>query len=272
MVDKFNDASSETETLNKWNSIGVANTKEMLDHLVAELNKKNAKLSINDKRIEDSTTIKNRLKNSGNKSKFAGYFENENGNVDALFFYIEPNVGSANDFLSRYVMPVLLGIYKNYENRAIDMHINYMPVYIVSFCSTSRIGNNYVKKNIVLAESMGFTYIDVFNNSYHDVINKTDSNGNPITTISTLEDLDEFLKDAGTNGYFDVDFSAKTLNIKSGVLDNSSNPSAELYRYALRVIPAVYLAGKRKFLINTTSLLTNSSDGVKLLCRYLSRF
>ena len=272
MVDKLNSASADVDTLNKWKSIGVNNTNEMIDYLIKELNKKDSKLSIDTMRIEKSTMIKNRLNNSGNISKFAGYFENENGAVDALFFYIEPNVGSANDFLSRYVMPVILGIYKTSENKVTEMHINYMPVYIVSLCSTSRTGNNSVKKNIVLAENMGFIYLDVFNNSYHDVINKTDINGNPVTSISTLEDLDDFLKDAGINEYFDIDFITKTITIKSDILDNSSNPSAELYRYALRVIPAVYLAGAREFSINASSLSTNSSDSVKLLSRFLSRF
>jgi hypothetical protein len=272
MIDKLNSAASDVDTLAKWNSIGVTNPDEMVNHIVEELNQKNIKLSIDHTRTEPPSIIKDRIKNSGNVSKFAGYFENEKGNIDALFFYIEPNVGSANDFLSRYVMPVILGIYKTTEDRAVDMHINNMPVYIVSLCSTSRITNNSVKKNIVLAETMGFTYLDVFHNSYYDVINKSDIDGNPVTKIATLEDLDAFLKDSDVNGYFDIDDASKTIAIKSNILDQSSNPSAELYRYALRVIPAAYLASKKKFTVDSSSIATNSTEAITLLGRYLSRF
>lgn len=272
MIDKLDSAASDVDALTKWNSIGVKNTSEMVSYVVEKLNQKNIKLSINNIRIENPSVIKDKLKNSGNVSKFAGYFENETGNVDALFFYIEPNASSANDFLSRYVMPVLLGIYRNIEDKAIDMHINNMPVYIVSLCSTSRITNNSVKKNIVLAETMGFVYLDVFNNSYYDVINKVDANGDTVTKIATLEDLDDFLKDSGVNEYFDINTASKTILIKSKIVDGSSNPSAELYRYALRVIPAAYLASKKKFTVDSSSLAANSIETVALLGRYLNRF
>ncbi len=272
LIDKLETAFLDSNTKKKWESIGVNSVSQMLDHMIMELNKKNIKLSITSRRIEKNDEIKEKLKNGGNTSKFAGYFENEKGFVDALFFYIDPNASSANDFISRYVMPVILGIYKNCEDRVRHNRINFMPVYIVSFCSTSRPGNGSVKKNIVLAETIGFEYLDIFNNTYHDVINKIDSNGNPITSIMTLEDLDDFLKDAGGNKYFDIDIVNKTIVIKSDILAKSKNQSAELYRYALRVIPAVYLAGKKNYTIDVTSLSKNSAEYGKVLYRFLSKF
>ncbi|WP_164726579.1 hypothetical protein, partial [Veillonella ratti] len=141
MIDKVNKSISEEPSQSKWRSIEVTTINDVLDRIIDELNIKNKKLSINNVRIEDPDTIKNRIESAGNSSKFTGYFENEKGNVDSLFFYIEPKVDSANDFLARYVMPTLLGIYKNYEDKSRDLHINYMPVYIVSLCTTSRVGN-----------------------------------------------------------------------------------------------------------------------------------
>ena len=271
LIDKLETAFLDLNTKKKWKSIGVNSISQMLDHMIMELNKKNIKLSITSRRIA-IFYIKEKLENGGNKSKFAGYFENEKGFVDALFFYIDPDAKSANDFISRYVMPVVLGIYKNCEHRVRDNHINFMPVYIVSFCSTSRPGNASVKKNIVLAETIGFEYLDIFNNTYHEVINKIDSNGNPITSILTLEDLNDFLKDSGGNKYFDIDFVNKTIVIKSDILAKSTNQSAEIYRYALRVIPAVYLAGKKNYTIDVTSLSKNSTEFGKVLYRFLSKF
>lgn len=272
MIDKLNSASSDADTLAIWNSIGIRTVNDMITHIVCKLNNKNPKLSVTSTRIESGPTIKSRLENSGNVSKFAGYLENDKGNIDALFFYIEPNARSANDFLARYVMPVVLGIYKNIENRTLDMHINNMPIYIVSICSTSRVGNNYVKKNIVLAETMGFEYLDIFNNSYHDVINRVDANGDPVTKICTLQEIEDFIKDGGVNEYFTIDTTLKSLIVHSDILDRSSNPSAELYRYVLRVIPAVYMASSDGYNIDVTSLSTSTAESIILLKRYLEKF
>lgn len=269
---KLDDAAANNETLVKWNALGIHNTEEMLNRIVSELNRKNPKLSIISREKKDKEIIKNEIENSGNVSKFAGYLKNEKGNIDGLFFYIEPNVDSANDFLSRYVMPVVLGIYKSIEGRTSDFHINTMPVYIVSVCTTSRVRNNSVKKNIILAETMGFHYIDVFNNLYLDIIGEIDANGDPVTKIKTLQKLDDFICDGGINEYFTIDEAAKTLIIQSDILDRSSNQSAELYRYVLRVIPAVYLASSQGYRINAESLERISAESVLVLNRFLNRF
>jgi len=273
LVDKLNAAYADIPTKNKWVAIGVNNVNEMIQRIIDDLNNKNPKLSIISHRVESNTDIKDRIENSGTTSKFGGYIENNKGNIEALFFYIEPNVGSANDFLSRYVMPSILGIYKSVEKRTKDMHINYMPVYIVSLCSTSRIGNDSVKRTIICAETMGFDYLDVFNNTYKEVINRFDANGDPITTIETLQELDDFLKYSGTNEYFDLNVAAKTMTILSGRFTaNNSNVTAELYRYVLRVIPATYMASNEGYNIDATSLATITNDSVTLIKEYMEKF
>lgn len=273
LIDKLNDAYADAPTKSKWVAIGVNNVNEMIQRIIDDLNIKNPKLFIRSHRVENNTDIKDRIENSGTSSKFGGYIENDKGNIDALFFYIEPNVGSANDFLSRYVMPSILGIYKSVEQRTKDMHINNMPVYIVSLCSTSRIGNDSVKRTIICAETMGFDYVDVFDNSYKEVINRFDANGDPITTIDTLQELDDFLKYSGTNEYFDIDVATKTITILSGRFTaNNSNVTAELYRYVLRVIPAAYMASNEGYKIDATSLSTISNDSVTLIKEYMEKF
>ena len=273
LIDKLNRAYADAPTRGRWTAIGVNNVNEMIQRVIDELNLKNPKLLIRNHRVENSTNIRYRVENSGTTSKFGGYIENNKGNIDALFFYIEPNVSSANDFLSRYVMPSILGIYKSVEKRTKDLHINNMPVYIVSLCSTSRIGNDSVKRTIICAETMGFDYVDVFNNSYKEVINRFDVNGNPITTIETLQELDYFLKYSGTNEYFNLDTVTKTMTILSGRFTaNNSNVTAELYRYVLRVIPASYMASNEWYKIDATSLSTINNDSVKLIKKYMEKF
>lgn len=273
LMDKLNEAYADAPTRSKWVAIGVNNVNEMIQRIIDDLNIKNPKLFIRSHRIETSTDIKDRIENSGTTSKFGGYIENEKGDIGALFFYIEPNVGSANDFLSRYVMPSILGIYKSVEARTKDMHINNMPVYIVSLCSTSRIGNDSVKRTIICSETMGFNYVDVFNNTYKEVINRFDANGDPITIIDTLQELDDFLKYSGTNEYFDLNMVTKTITILSGRFTaNNSNVTAELYRYVLRVIPATYMASNEGYKIDATSLSTISNDSVTLIKEYMEKF
>ena len=120
---------------------------------------------------------------------------------------------------------------------------------------------------------MGFDYLDVFNNTYKEVINRFDANGDPITTIETLQELDDFLKYSGTNEYFDLNVVAKTMTILSGRFTaNNSNVTAELYRYVLRVIPATYMASNEGYKIDATSLATITNDGVTLIKEYMEKF
>lgn len=272
LIAKLNEAFSDLSIRNIWATIGVNSVDEMKNQIVKSLNKKFPKLSISSIRVEDKDTIKERVENSGTVSFFSGYFENENGNVDALFFYIEPNMDSANDLLTRQVTPVVLGIYKSIKDRTNDLHINSMPVFIINLCTTRRINQDSVKKTIVCAESMGFNYLDLFENDYISVIGQIDSNGDPVTKIKTLQEMDEFLKNNGINEYFEISAATKAVKILSERLSNSSNITAELYRYALRIIPTVYMASNEGYSIDATSLDNLTSDRVKILKDYIERF
>lgn len=273
LMNKLKGAYADATTKNKWAAIGVNSINGMIQRIIDVLNVENPKLFIRSHKVETSANIKDRIENSGTTSKFGGYIEDSKNNIDALFFYIEPNVESANDCLARYVMPSIIGIYKSVEGRTKDMHINNMPIYIVSLCSTSRISNDSVKRTIICAETMGFDYVDVFDNSYKEIINKFDAHGNPITTIDTLQELDVFLKYSGVNEHFDLDVATKTITILSSRFTaNHSNVTAELYRYVLRVIPAAYMASNEGYKIDATSLSTITNNSVTLIKKYLEKF
>lgn len=168
---KLNAAYKNTATRSKWLAIGIKTVDDMKNRIKERLNKKNPKLEITNIRTEDKINIKKRIDNSSRVSMFAGYFENKNGMVDALFFYVDPDAGNANDFLASKIPAVILGIYKNHSNNKCDLHINNMPVYIVSICTSSRVNNPSVKQQIICAETIGMNYIDIFDNRVYDIIN-----------------------------------------------------------------------------------------------------
>lgn len=162
-------AHSDATTHAKWLAIGVDTVEDMKNRIKDRLNEGNPKLEITNIRKEDKIIIKDRINNSSRVSMFAGYLENANGIVDALFFYVDPDAGNANDFLASKIPPVILGIYRNYASSKRDLHINNMPVYVVSVCTSSRVSNASVKQQIICAETMGIKYIDVFDNPLYDI-------------------------------------------------------------------------------------------------------
>ena len=143
---------------------------------------------------------------SGNVSMFVGYFENDRGFVDALFFYILPDASNANDFFPAKIMPPLFGIYNNIKDRTKDLHIHCRPVFIINLCTTSRVNNASVKKQMICCEALNFNYYDIFQNEYHDVIGRTDADGNAITKLYSLGELDQLLGEDKQLGPFFIEF------------------------------------------------------------------
>lgn len=271
LKNKLDDAFLDSDIKSAWANIGVNSVDEMIQRIAFDINNYNPKIVISDYLFEDEKVIKEKVENCGTKSLFNGYFKNEEGNIDALFFYIEPKMDSANDFLTRQVIPSILGIYKSISSRTKDLHINNMPIYIVNLCTTGRITQDSVKKTIVCTESMGFNYIDIFQNDYRSVINLLDPDGKPIEKISTLHNLNTFLTYKGINEYFEIDDINRNVKILSQRLDNSSNVTAELYRYAVRIIPAIYFASIEGYSIDISELSGINSDRVEVLKEYIEK-
>lgn len=268
---KLNAACADVSTHNKWSNIGVNTVDDMIERIVKDLNDKYG-LSIISTREETPDDIKERIESSGNKSIFTGYFENKKGCVDALFCYIPPDPGNANDCVSMKVMPPLFGIYKNIEARTSDRHIHCMPVFIVNLCTTSRVNNASVKKQIICCETAGYYYYDVFQNVYYDVIGQAEARGNPITTIKTLNELDDLLGGDANNKWFEVDYTNKIFKVLPNTIANSSNATSDVYRLSLYVIPGAYLAINEGYTIDITSAQNWGGDVARTLRNLFSKF
>lgn len=269
---KLSAAYADATTHAKWLNIGVNTVDDMIDRIISDLNFSYPVLSITGIREENASDIKNRIESTGNASIFVGYFENERGCVDALFFYIPPNAANANDFIPAKVMPPIFGMYNNIKNRTKDKHIHCMPVFIVNLCTTTRVNNASVKKQIICCEILDFYYHDIFKNMYHDVIAGIDANGVPIRTeVKTLHELDDLLGGAANNKWFEVSATGTTLKILDTTVTNSKNATSDIYRLSLYAIPAVYMAVKEGLYIDTTDIATLSGEVADTLRTFISK-
>lgn len=264
-------AHGDATTHRKWLDIGVDTVEEMENRIKDRLNEKNPKLEITSIRREDKSLIKERINNSGRVSMFAGYLENANGIVDALFFYVDPDAGNANDFLASKIPPVILGIYRNHAGRKRDLHINNMPIYVVSVCTSTRVGNASVKQQIICAETMGIKYIDVFDNPIYDIINR-ETDVDEITGVKTIRALSELVSQNGINDSFQVDEVNKTLSVICENMLERSNDTAYIYRWFLKCIPAVYLASSEGYTIDLSAIRTLTSGDVSLIREYIEKY
>ena len=267
---KLNAAYKNTATRSKWLAIGIKTVDDMKNRIKERLNKKNPKLEIMNIRTEDKINIKKRIDNSSRVSMFAGYFENKNVMVDALFFYVDPDAGNANDFLASKIPAVILGIYKNHSNNKCDLHINNMPVYIVSICTSSRVNNPSVKQQIICAETIGMNYIDIFDNRVYDIINSGSEDVN--TKIQSVQELDILLSQGGSNDSFHVNIKDKILSIKCVNMLQRTNDTAYIYRWFLKCIPAVYLAANEDYTIDLSKIETLTNGDIPLIREYIRKF
>ena len=264
-------AHGDATTHRKWLDIGVDTVEEMENRIKDRLNENNPKLEITSIRKEDKSLIKERINNSGRVSIFAGYLENANGIVDALFFYVDPDAGNANDFLASKIPPVILGIYRNHAGRKSDLHINNMPIYVVSVCTSTRVGNASVKQQIICAETMGIKYIDVFDNPLYDIINR-ETDVDEIPGVKTIRALSELVSQNGINDSFQVDEVNKTLFVICENMLERSNDTAYIYRWFLKCIPAVYLASSEGYTIDLSAIRTLTSGDVSLIREYIEKY
>ncbi len=203
---KLNTACADAAAHDQWLAIGIDTVDDMINRIVDDLNTAYPGMSITSIREENKNTVKLQIGSSGNVSMFVGYFENDRGFVDALFFYILPDASNANDFFPAKIMPPLFGIYNNIKDRTKDLHIHYRPVFIINLCTTSRVNNASVKKQMICCEALNFNYYDIFQNEYHDVIGRTDADGNAITKLYSFGELDQLLGEDKQLGPFFIEF------------------------------------------------------------------
>lgn len=255
------------EIHNKWLEIGVDTVQDMKQRIISELNEKYPKLCIVDLRTENKDVIKDKLGNRGNNSLYAGYFETEKEDIDGLFFYIPPSLNSGNDFLTRQVMPSLMGIYEGISQEMKGLHFNNRPVYILNVNETNRSEQRAVKISFLCAELLGFKYLDIFSRDYHDTLNNDRTEGD----IKKLADFNQLFVVNGVNELFGVDVEHKTLKLLSFKVVTSSNPSAEMYRYCLKILPAIYMAIDEGYQIDASDFATAQIAMFDVINTYLSK-
>lgn len=247
---KLNAAHADSDIHEKWLQIGVDTVQDMINRVISEMNERFPKLSITNYRAENKDNIKEAIGNRGSNSIYAGYFETEEGSVDGLFFYIPPSLNSGNDFLTRQVMPSLLGIYEGISEDMVDLHFNNRPVYVVNINETNRSEQRAVKVSFICAELLGFKYLDIFGREFHDVITSLNEEGDDEFKISSLVDFNRLFVTNGDNELFVVNGEEKILQLLSTKVTTSKNPSAEMYRYLLKVLPAIYMAIDEGYQVN----------------------
>lgn len=217
--------------------------------------------------------LSNVIEHNGKRHELLEAWVNENNYkiVDALFFYVDPDAGNANDFLASKIPPVILGIYRNYASSKRDLHINNMPVYVVSVCTSSRVSNASVKQQIICAETMGIKYIDVFDNPLYDILNSGTA-VDEIKSIKSIKALDELVSQSGTNDSFQVDEVSKTLSVICVNMLHRTNDTAYIYRWFLKCIPAIYLASKEGYTIDLSAIRTITSGDIPLIRGYIEKY
>lgn len=272
LIEKLDAAVGDTAIMTRWGQIGVSSTEEMMDKMISRLNQKYEKLKLSGYRREDKAVIKANLNNSGNVSKYLGYFENESGGIDGLFFYNEPKSNNSNDIATRNIWAALLGIYGSVSAEMVDLHFCSRPVYIVNLNETSRLSQRGVKVNIICAMLMGFHYMDMFDNELTDIIAMDDACLNPCTMITDLKHFGNFVSAGQHNEFFQVDDETRTVIMSADKFRESSNPSAELYRVCSRIVPAAYFAKREAYRIDIHNLEQMDNTNMNILKAYLRRF
>lgn len=280
LIEKLNDARADDECHSRWTDIGVESAEDMMNLIVRKMNEEFVKLSIISYEVKDKAEIKEDVANNGSASKYLGYLKTENEDIDGLFFYNEPKTSTGNDLMTRNIWPSLIGIYKGIKDNMVDLHFNSRPVYIVNINETSRMQNKGVKINIICAMLSGFNYTDVFNNSVMDVApvdyalpdgTVIEITGKPKDVFRTVQQFDELISDNNNNDYFEYDDEEKTVTILPNRF-NSSNPSAELYRFCSKIIPVAYIAKENNYQIDVEPLDTVNIGNLDVLKEYLRRF
>lgn len=250
------DAVSNAPMTPLWNSLGVTNTSSIIDVMILKLNSAYSKLNIQSYRFDQEVNVKDKIKNTGNTSMFAGYIEDEFQNILGLFFYIDPTANSGNDLNTRTIWPTLQGIHKGNFAFNRSKYYNSRPVFIVNLNITSRITQDAFKKLVICHLLLGFNYIDLFDRTYLDVI----PNNNTLDYLKNLSNFDQFISNKGINNFFDIDDNARTVILTPSNVLTSKNPPSEIYRYLPKILPVCYIAKNCGYQIDSAQLNSNVFD------------
>ena len=90
---------------------------------------------------------------------------------------------------------------------------------------------------------LGYNYLDVFERPYLDIVEGDNK-------INSLQEFDALFSNNGDNELFEINEHDKILKLLAAKVTTSANPSAEIYRYFLKVLPAIYFAANQNFKID----------------------
>ncbi|WP_049490262.1 hypothetical protein [Streptococcus oralis] len=248
----------------EWTNLGIANTSDLIKQMIDSLNSKFLKLNITSHRFDDENNIKSVLKNNGNRSIFAGYLEDEKKNVLGLFFYVDPTSNSGNDLMTRNIWPTMIGINRGILNNK-NLYYNNTPVFIVNLNTTPRVGQSSFKKAVVCNMLLNFNYLDLFDRNYLDVI----PNNEPLESLLDIDKYDAFVSENNSNGFFIINSANKTVTLLPNKVTQSSNSSAEIYRYLPKILPICYIAKNKEYTVDSSQLTANEFSELNI---YLNKF
>ena len=86
-----------------------------------------------------------------------------------------------------------------------------------------------------------------------------------------MQELDDLLGGAANNKWFEIDNTRKILKILDTTVTNSTNATSDIYRLSLYAIPAVYMAVKEGFSIDTTDIATLGGEVADILRTFISK-
>lgn len=87
----------------------------------------------------------------------------------------------------------------------------------------------------------------------------------------TVQKFGKFISDDDHNDYFECDDEQKIITILPNKF-NSSNPSAELYRFCSKIIPAAYIAKENGYRINIDRLKIKNVGNLDVIKEFLGKF
>lgn len=136
---------------------------------------------------------------------------------------------------------------------------------------TTRSNQRAVKISFLCSELLGFRYLDIYSREFHDVLDDLNLLNNE-NQIKNLSDFDILLSKDDNNEYFEIDEDKKILNLLSSRITNSNpNPTAEMYRYLLRILPAIYIAVENNYRVNITDFNGITFETIGTLRSYVSK-
>lgn len=225
LMEKFNTVDF---SIPMWQSTGIQNVVNLHDRILFELNSKNPKLR----------TISIESGDTKERSDNFGYIiDTISGRIIGYVFVIPPLTDSRSGFLAQHVYPAHTTMISKILASSCFEPFN-IPIYVLNINEFNLTDSKIV--NIRGIITLGFHYCDIFD---REIPNK----------FENLIDLDSELRlvnDQNVNQYFVLNVNSKTISFITPTLGSGTN---DRYFYSSKAYPALYLASKESYTIDTVA-------------------